>query len=348
MTDVVEIDGSGGEGGGQILRTALALSLITGRRLRIANIRARRRRPGLAPQHLTAVQASAAVSDARVSSLAVGTMELEFVPGPLVPGRYRFDIGTAGSTALLLHTLYLPLALAAGPSRLQLAGGSHVPWSPTYEYLSACWAPNLRRLGLEVSLTLVRPGFYPRGGAEIVARLRGSAAPRAVQWTRPLRGRRLWGRSLQARLDPEVAVRQCQGARAALARRGYDCPIETGVLHANSPGTAIALVAAGPDADACVTGLGERGKRAEVVGAEAAEAFADLLDSACPVDEHAADQLLLPLALAGAPSAFLTPRATLHLTTNARVIERFLPVRIAIAPDEAGRTRVTIDPYGRS
>jgi RNA 3'-terminal phosphate cyclase (ATP) len=344
MPGWVEIDGAQGEGGGQVLRTALALAIVTGRPLRIAGIRANRPRPGLARQHMAGVRAAAAICGGRLSDVALGTTALEFVPGPVRPGVYRFAIGTAGATSLLLHTVYLPLCLASGDSSLALRGGTHVPGSPSFEYLAHCWAPNLERLGLHVELNLVRAGFYPPGGGEVQVTLRGGARPAPARWEAALERPRCRGWSLQAGLRPEVAQRQRAGALEALAGADIACEVSVGVLQAPSPGTAIALLAEGPQCHACVTALGERGKRAEAVGREAGEAFAALLAARCPVDEHAADQLLLPLALAGAPSAFLTPRATPHLTTNAAVIEAFLPVRIATAPVPGGGTRVSLEP----
>ncbi|HKI97706.1 MAG TPA: RNA 3'-terminal phosphate cyclase [bacterium] len=344
MPDAVEIDGALGEGGGQVLRTALALSIVTGCPFRIHSIRANRRQPGLARQHAEGVRAAAAICGGRVTEAAVGTTALAFVPGSVRPGSYRFEIGTAGATSLLLHALYLPLCLADGSSSLVLGGGTHVPWSPSFEYLAHCWVPNLRRLGLELSVRLERAGFYPPGGGELHVNLHGGSRPRPVHWVEPSERPRCRGWSQQAGLRAEVAERQRAGALEVLEAAGIACPIAVGALEARSPGTAIALLAEGSDCLVCVTGLGERGKRAEVVGREAAQAFAAHLATHCPVDEHAADQLLLPLALAPGPSAFLTPRATPHLLTNARVIEAFLPVRIGTEPAASGGTRVTVQP----
>lgn len=341
---MIAIDGAEGEGGGQMLRSALSLSLLTGKPFRMVNIRLGRRNPGLARQHLACVQACCAIADSRAEGAEVGATALTFAPGAVRPGRWRFEIGTAGAVSLLLHTLYLPLCLAAGPSELELSGGTHVPWSPSYEYLERCWAPLMARLGLSVSLRLERAGFYPPGGGRLAVRLAGGGHVRAVDWTQPVAEPRLSGVSLQAGLQPEVAERQAQGAAAVLAGRGLSCPIAVGALEASSPGTAIALVAESAVGPACVTGLGERGVRAEVVGRRAAEAFVAYLETGAPLDAHAADQLVLPLALAGAPSTLLVARATAHLAGNARVIERFLPVRIATAPDECGRALVRVLP----
>ena len=169
---MLEIDGAFGEGGGQILRTALSLSLITGQAFRITNIRANRPRPGLRPQHLQAVEACARISTARVEGAAPGSRELAFAPGTIIPGEYKFDIGTAGSVALLFQTLLLPLSLAGKTSTLSLVGGTHVPWSPCYHYLEMPWLELMRRIGFKCSLELARAGYYPRGGGELRADIR--------------------------------------------------------------------------------------------------------------------------------------------------------------------------------
>src|SRR5512139_468894 len=161
---MIEIDASFGEGGGQVLRSALALSVITGEAMRLTNIRARRPKPGLKPQHLKAVEAAAQVSAARVEGAILGSQTLRFEPEGLQAGDYAFDIGTAGSVSLLLQTIYLPLSFADSPSRLTLSGGTHVPWSPCYHYLQWQWLPYLAEAGYHVACSLERAGFYPRGG----------------------------------------------------------------------------------------------------------------------------------------------------------------------------------------
>jgi RNA 3'-terminal phosphate cyclase (ATP) len=341
-TDAVELDGFAGEGGGQILRTALALSLVTGRPFRIRNIRARRKKPGLAPQHLAAVRAAAEIGTARVQGAGLGSTALDFTPGGVRAGDYRFDIGTAGAVSLLLQTLLWPLALQAGPSSLVLTGGTHVPWAPTFEYMSLCWAPLLRRMGVPLTLRLARAGFYPKGGGKLRVELPGGATPRGVHWDAPVIFDAFTGISLQSGLREEVAERQAAGAREVLLAAGIRCPIATGVLKAVSPGTAVALVAGSRWAPVCATALGQRGRRAEAVGREAASALARLVAARAPVDPHAADQILL--SLAGEPSVFLTSWFTDHLCTNARVIEHFLPMRILIAPEQQGRALVRIEP----
>src|SRR4029077_9847215 len=165
---MLELDGAMGEGGGQILRTSLALSLITGKAFRLTNVRANRAKPGLQPQHLTSVRAAKAIGNATVKGDAVGSREIIFEPGPVVPGKYRFAIGTAGATSLVLHTVYLPLAWKTGqPSELILEGGTHVSSSPSFHFLDTTWRAYLELLGLRIKLKQIRPGFYPRGGGQV-------------------------------------------------------------------------------------------------------------------------------------------------------------------------------------
>src|SRR5438034_8683267 len=169
---MIELDGSFGEGGGQILRTSLALALVTGKAFHLRNVRARRAKPGLQPQHLMSVRAAATVGQATVRGASLGSGDLVFEPGEVTPGKYHFDIGTAGATSLVLHTLYLPLALGGGlASRLTLVGGTHVTTSPCFHFLHTTWRAYLRLVGLPISLHMVRPGFYPRGGGIVDAEI---------------------------------------------------------------------------------------------------------------------------------------------------------------------------------
>src|SRR5437763_9801015 len=181
---MIDLDGSFGEGGGQILRSSLTLALLTGQSFRLRNVRARRAKPGLQPQHLTCVRAAAQVGDAQTAGASVGSSTLTFEPSTIRPGRYDFAIGTAGATGLVLHTVYLPLALrGGGPSELTLTGGTHVRTSPCFHFLEATWRRYLEQLGLRIRLRLVRPGFYPRGGGRVEAaiqpcpRLHGASLP---------------------------------------------------------------------------------------------------------------------------------------------------------------------------
>jgi RNA 3'-terminal phosphate cyclase (ATP) len=341
---VIEIDGSIGEGGGQVLRSALTLSLLTGQAFSMTRVRASRPRPGLFPQHLAAVQAAAQISAADVSGDRIGSRELGFAPGPVQPGRYHFDIGTAGATSLVLQTLLLPLALAKTTSSLSISGGTHVPWSPCFHYLDWHWRPLLARLGIAFRLELPMAGFYPQGGGELLAEIAGGARPLSLDLRERGGLRRLRGLSAVANLPMEIAERQRSQALRRLGRRitEPDVRIDIEPLPARSPGTLLLLLAEFEHSQACCFALGARGKRAERVADEAVDDLFAFLDGDGAVDRWMADQLLLPLALAAQASVFRTAQVSSHLLTNAAVIGAFLPVRIVVegAPGEAALVHI--------
>ncbi|MEW6486888.1 MAG: RNA 3'-terminal phosphate cyclase [Thermodesulfobacteriota bacterium] len=340
---MILVDGAMGEGGGQVLRTSLALSLVTGLPFRIERIRAGRPRPGLAAQHLRSVEAAAAAGGARVEGASKGSAALTFAPRGVSPGDYHFDVGTAGAASLVLQTVALPLALAEGASTVGVTGGTHVPWSPSAHYLERQWAWALEQVGARLEVRLARAGFYPRGGGEITARIEPVRGFRPVRWIEPGRLLGVSGISAVANLDPSIAARQARRARERLAGLGVPVAVDVQSIDAPSPGTFLFLEAAFEHARCCATGLGERGKPAERVADEAADEIAAFVGSGAAVDPHLADQLLLPLCLAAGESAFTTARVTRHLTTNAAVVRHFLPgaaVEVEGAEGEPGRVRV--------
>ena len=337
---LVHLDGSQGEGGGQILRTALALAAVTGRGVRIENIRAQRKNPGLARQHLCAVQAVAQVCRARVQGARLRSRWLEFIPGTPQAGEYRFDIGTAGSTTLVLQSVLPPLLLAAGASRVEISGGTHNPMAPPFEFLKETFAPALARTLGRLDLELLRPGFYPAGGGRIRALIRPSSPGPGIDWTEPVQARVLRAEVLLARLPQHVATREL-----AVLRRMLDLHQEQ--LHVlqrqdTGPGNAVLVhVQAGPVQEV-FAGFGQRGKPAEQVAEEVAEQVRAFVEAGVPVGPYLADQLLVPLALLGR-GAFLTTRPTLHTRTNAEVIRRFLPVEFTFQEQPAsGRWKVEV------
>jgi RNA 3'-phosphate cyclase len=343
MSTLIDLDGSFGEGGGQILRTSLALSLLTGKPFHLRNVRANRSRPGLQPQHLMCVQAAAAISQAQTRGASRGSSDLEFHPGKVKPGPYRFDIGTAGATSLLLHTLYLPLALhAASASELTLIGGTHVSASPCFHFLDVTWRRYMALLGLRISLKMARPGFYPRGGGVVEARLEPCAALRGVKFEQrgPIQVR---GLSAVASLPEHIAQRQTRRARYLLERRhGLQAAVRE-ESWPGGPGTMMALELDTTPAPGLFFALGERGKPAEKVAEEAvdqAEAF--LRAAPAAVDIHSADQIVLPVALAEGPSEYTIAEVTRHLTTNITVIRAFLDRAIVCegAEGKPGRVRI--------
>ncbi len=339
---MIALDGSLGEGGGQVLRSALSLSLLTGQELCLTNIRARRKNPGLQAQHLQAVQAAAAISNAEVEGAQLRSQALVFKPGMLKAGKYRFEIGTAGAATLVLQTIVLPLTRAAAPSTVEIGGGTHVPWSPCFHYLDLNWLPMLWQMGCDARLSLLRAGFYPRGGGEIRAAITPAQSLAPLQLEQ--RGKLLQVRGLAAvaNLPRQVSSRM---RRQIVGRLGSRYPLNDlrlVELSAPSPGAFLLLFAEYEHSHCCYFALGEKGKPAERVADEAAQGFEGFDASGAAIDEYLADQLLLPLALAGGASSFTTARITSHLLTNAAVIRAFLPVEIAIEgqPGQPGRVRV--------
>ncbi len=321
---MLELDGSFGEGGGQILRTCLSMSLLTGRSFQLSNIRAGRAKPGLQPQHLTSVRAAATIGQAQTRGASRGSSSLAFEPGEVQAGSYRFDVGTAGATGLVLHTVYLPLALRGGqPSELTIIGGTHVPASPCYHFLETTWRRYMERCGIRVSLRMNRPGFYPRGGGEIQAFVQPCAKPISLHLrsTKPTEAR---GFSAVAGLDAGIARRQARRAASRLQQYGLKC----GFREEQWPGGPGSVLAVELDTDPVPTlffALGERGKPAERVADDAVEQAVAYLDSdEAAVDAHSADQLVLPLAWAEGASEFRVAQITKHLTTNIFVIRNFL------------------------
>lgn len=342
MTAEITLNGAFGEGGGQILRTALTLSMLTGIPFHLTNIRARRAKPGLMPQHLQAVRSAAAICQGNVAGDEHGGRDLRFRPGPITPGVYRFDIGTAGSTGLLAQTLVPALALQKRPSRLTLIGGTHVPMSPCFHYLTWQWQAYMTRLGLRPSVTMERAGFYPRGGGVLSIRVDPPTRLRAL--TLDSRGRLLEisGISAVANLPEHIARRQRIAAVERLA--GYrPVRVQEAILEAYGQGTVIALLARFEGGSGCHFALGERGKPAEEVGAEAGKDLRRYLNSEAAVDRYLADQLLLPLALVPGRSVYTGESITDHLMTNAAVVRAFLPktvISIEELPD--GRVKVEV------
>ena len=340
---MIQLDGSMGEGGGQILRTALALSAATGQPFEIVNIRRSRPKPGLRPQHLEAVKASARICGARFEGAAENSATLRFAPGPVQPGRYRFEIRTAGSACLLLQAAYLPLAFAGGESRLEIRGGTHVPWSPCYDYLERQWARWLARLGIRVGLELKRAGFYPQGGGEVQARIEPVAALCALRCADRGELRDLSVRSVACNLPEQVAERQRKRALSRLEEYGIEPRVESPDVPAQGKGSFVVLTAECERGAGCYSALGAIGKPSEKVADEAAKSLAAYVRSGAVMDEYLADQILLPLSVIPGESEYTTPCITEHLTTNAEVIRRFVSARIRIEGEagKPGRVLVT-------
>ena len=334
---MIIIDGSEGEGGGQVVRNACALSLVTGQPFRIINARGKRSKPGLMRQHVTAVEAACALGNATCEGLAVGASEIAFTPGKVVPGEYRFAVGTAGSTGLVLQTLLMPLVLADAPSRLVLEGGTHNMLAPPFEFIARTFLPILNRMGPTVEARLVRHGFYPRGGGRIEVDItpapltpiecvdRGALRERSVT-------------ALVAGIPFGIAEREIRAARNAL-----DWPEESFAVRQlpedQGPGNIVLIEATFEHVTEIVSGFGQLGVPAEAVARKAAGRMAGYLESRAFAGPYLQDQLLLPFALAGG-GAFTTVKPSQHSLTARDVIERFIGKRAVFRDQPDGTHRV--------
>ncbi len=337
--DLIELDGA--EGGGQILRSALSLSMITGKALRIVNIRGRRSRPGLLRQHLTAVRAAAEISGAAVDGAELGSRSLTFRPGAIRGGDYRFTIGSAGSAVLVLQTLLPALLFADAPSRLAISGGTHNPLAPPADFIERSWLPLLRRMGAHVDFELLRHGFMPAGGGELAVRVQpGELQPLHLMEVGPERSRS--ARVLLTGVPGHVAEREMERVRR---HKGWSTA-STKVVRLpedQGPGNALLLDIECEHLTLVFCAFGQPGISAERVADQALRQADAWRGSGTAVDEHLADQLLLPMALAGGGS-FTTPLLSDHLRCNRAVIEAFLPVRIHCQPTTADGQHIAITP----
>jgi RNA 3'-terminal phosphate cyclase (ATP) len=323
---MIIIDGSFGEGGGQIIRTSLALSLVTGKAFRIERVRARREKPGLQRQHLTAVNSAAEIGHAETSGAGVGSQQFTFTPREVTPGDYTFSVGTAGSATLVLQTLLPPLMIGALPSRLVLEGGTHNVHAPPFEFLAETFLPLVSRMGPRVEAKLQRYGFYPPGGGRFEVSIEPATKLGRLDIPErgPIHGRH--ARALVVNLPPGIGHREIAVIQEKLGWSDEELEVEAST-NAFSPGNVLTIRIESEHLTEIITGMGERGVRAETVAERAAAEALGYLETGAPVGGHLADQLLVPLALAGGGS-FLTGPLSLHTTTNIKIIRKFLDVRI--------------------
>ncbi len=335
----IELDGSSGEGGGQILRTALTLSMVTGQPFRITKIRAGRAKPGLMRQHLVAVQAAAKVSGATVSDAQVGSTTLTFTPGPVKGGDYEFAIGSAGSCTLVLQTLMPALLYADGPSSVRISGGTHNPMAPTAQFLQRAYCRAMAAMGAQIDIEMRRAGFYPAGGGILVARM----APAAL---RPIdlieRGERTdaYAEAFVAGIPADVGQRELDCIGTGMGWSGDQLRMR-GLPGEQGPGNAVLITFDFEHVTDVFSAIGEKSVPAETIAKRVLHEARGYLASGAAVGEHLADQLMLPMALAGGGS-FTTEKVSQHSLTNAEVIARFLPVHIGFEQGEKRHTcRVT-------
>ncbi|MCQ1536763.1 RNA 3'-terminal phosphate cyclase [Methanosarcina sp. KYL-1] len=341
---MMEIDGSYGEGGGQLVRTAVALSAVTGKAVKIRNIRKNRPNPGLKQQHMKALETAARICEARVSGLFPGSTEFSFAPVEIRGGKYDVDIGTAGSITLLLQCLMPALPFAKEKVELRVRGGTDVAWSPTIDYLRHVTFPALEQMGYSGRVTLKERGYYPKGGGTVSAsfepcKLRGFHFRKEEIRTgeAPKEGAGIHGVSHASNLPPHVPSRQAEAARDRLLEEGYPAEMEIQCLEAFSTGSGITLWSGYYGGSA----LGKKGLPAEKVGRQAAEEILPELRAGAAVDVHLADQLIPYMALAG-NSSYTVRELSLHAATNIWVTEQILGVKFRVEEKE-GLFEVSVD-----
>lgn len=337
---MIEIDGSQGEGGGQVVRNACALSLVTGQPFRITNIRGQRAKPGLMRQHVTAIEAACRLGSSECEGLTIGSSEITFMPGRVQPGEYHFAVGTAGSTGLVLQTVLMPLLLADAPSRLVLEGGTHNMLAPPFEFIAKSFVPIIERMGPRISARLVRHGFYPRGGGRIEVDIH----PAPLEPLNCIDRGALLSRSATAviaGLPFDIANRALKTARNFLP----DWPEEAFAVRElpaeQGPGMILLLEAAFEQVTEVVSGFGKLGISAEALAKTAAHRMSGYLAGDAFAGPYLADQLLLPLSLAGS-SSFTTVKPSQHSLTAASIIERFTDRRCVFQVRQGERNLVAV------
>ncbi len=348
---MLTLDGSYGEGGGQILRTSLALAAILRRPVRVINIRAKRPKPGLRPQHLTGLLAMAEVCGGRLSGAATGSREIVFEPGHVRPGHYAFDVsrisGSAGSVTLVMQTLLPALCLARGASSVDVIGGTHVAWSPPFHFFRDSFLAAISRMGVEARAKILRWGFYPKGGGKVRLDVNPCDAPKPLELTDRGKLLSIKGLSAVSRLPVSIAERQARMVSECLSDKGPAPEIDMVEVDSNGPGTFIYLRAEFENVTLCFSALGERGKPAEKVGVEAASNLSLFIDTGACVEEHLADQLVPYMAIAKGASVMSVSKITRHLLTNTWVIGQLVQdLRIDVEGEEGGPGRVSVEGRG--
>jgi RNA 3'-terminal phosphate cyclase (ATP) len=344
MIDAIHIDGSHGEGGGQIVRSSLALSLVTGRSVVIDKIRAGREKPGLMRQHLTAVNAAVEISGAAATGAAVGSRALTFEPQPVRAGEYKFSVGTAGSATLVLQTVLPALLLAEGPTTLILEGGTHNPWAPPFDFLKEAFLPLVNRMGPHVEVEIERHGFFPAGGGRFRVH---------IQPARSLAGFDLYERGevvtrrarvVMSDLPEHIARRELDTIRDKLGWAESDCAIDN--VQSAGPGNAMLISIGSEHVTEVFSGFGRQGVKAEQVAGDVIKQVREYLKADAPVGPYLADQLMLPLGISAWQSAggsYRTLPLTRHATTHVELLREFLGVAIHVKKSsDGGRCTVLV------
>ncbi len=344
----LEIDGSEGEGGGQILRSSLSMSAILGKPILIKNIRAGRREPGLQAQHLTCVRAIAEITSAELDGDVLGSQELTFIPKKPKPGKYFFDVAkvkpSAGSVSLVLQTILMPLALSGDTSVVVIKGGTHVPLSPSVTYLQKVYLPIVMKFGLVANIKLSKWGWYPKGNGEIDIEIH----PANLQGIDLLERGELRDTeviSVVSNLPISIAERQRNSALMILKANNIKAISELHNAPSIGQGTSVFVLLNFEKSKAGFESLGEKGKRAEQVAREACEQCINFLNTDACIDEHLADQLITIMALSKGTSCFKTSKITRHLLTNISIAEKFLPIKFKVLGKEGQHGEVHVEGY---
>ena len=330
--NMITIDGSFGEGGGQILRTSLALSLVTGKPFCMENIRAKRDKPGLLRQHLTAVNAAVEVGNAKVEGNTIGSLKLSFTPGKVKAGAYHWAVGTAGSATLVLQTILPALLIADGPSELVLEGGTHNPYAPPFDFLEKAFLPIINRMGPKVTVKLERPGFYPAGGGKFTVSI--DPAKKLSRVDLMERGEILnhVAVGVVSQLSRKIAETELGVLQAKLSW-GPECFRVEEVSHPRGPGNILLVIIESEHVTKVFTGFGERGVPADRVALSTIEQVHEYLSAGVPVGRHLADQLMIPMALAGGGKFRALP-PTRHSLTNIEILKKFLDVEVTVTKQD--------------
>jgi RNA 3'-terminal phosphate cyclase (ATP) len=325
MCETVYIDGSMGEGGGQILRTSLALACITGKNLHIENIRAARRKPGLAKQHLICVLAAREICGGKCDGARIGSQVLDFQPGPIRGGSFSFDIGSAGSATLVIQTVLPALFLADEPSTVTVTGGTHNPWAPPFDFLAETFLPAIKAAAFDADCKLEKHGFYPAGGGKIRLKIQPRQANlnQPINFCQPMDNIQIHARIYTAKLPAHIAQRQ----RKLLLQSGlkFENIEHIEVTDSDGPGNCVMLRLCGGGRTTVFTAFGQKGKPSEKVVGEVVSLAEDFLRSGAAIDRFLADQFLIYMAISKSGS-FTTDDLTTHLTTNIETIKKFLLV----------------------
>jgi RNA 3'-terminal phosphate cyclase (ATP) len=339
MKKLIEIDGSFGEGGGQILRSSLSLSMYTQQPVSIKNIRAGRKKPGLMRQHLTAVKAAEEICDAQVRGAEISSLKLYFNPGKVKSGNFNFDIGTAGSTTLVLQTILPVLMLAEGESNIILGGGTHNEFSPPVDFLNKSFFKQLRKIGPEVSIHIRRFGFFPVGGGKINVNIKPMSNLNQIDIIKKGTHLSKWAIAYSSQIPESIGESEMKIIKNKLGWKEENCTAKE--VDSPGPGNVVILIDENENSTEVFTGFGRRNYRLKNVIEDALREYADYIDSDVPVYKHLADQLIIPMSLAGGGS-FITTEPTLHTMTNIEVVKKILGIEIVVEKISAKQYQIRI------